>query len=129
MRSAPSSELGDAGRGAGLVARLQAQERTAGGDVGDAAAAPPLNDAHEETIPQHVLCAQSGGVPIVVRHIESIMRMAEAHAKMHLREYVRDDDVDAADEVGTRDTLVLQCQHGRERNKAADSGAAAEGAV
>jgi len=56
MRSAPSSELGDAGRGAGLVARLQAQERTAGGDVGDAAAAPPLNDAHEETIPQHVLC-------------------------------------------------------------------------
>ena len=73
--------------------------------------------------------AQSGGVHIVVRHIESIMRMAEAHAKMHLREYVRDDDVDAADEVGTRDTLVLQCQHGRERNKAADSGAAAEGAV
>jgi DNA replication licensing factor MCM2 len=38
----------------------------------------------------------SGGVPIAVRHIESIMRMAEAHAKMHLREYVRDDDVDAS---------------------------------
>lgn len=31
-----------------------------------------------------------------VRHIESIMRMAEAHAKMHLREYVRDDDLDMA---------------------------------
>jgi DNA replication licensing factor MCM2 len=40
--------------------------------------------------------AASGGVPIAVRHIESIMRMAEAHAKMHLREYVRDDDMDAA---------------------------------
>ena len=38
---------------------------------------------------------QAGGVPITVRHIESIMRMAEAHAKMHLREYVRDDDLDS----------------------------------
>jgi DNA replication licensing factor MCM2 len=40
--------------------------------------------------------ATSGGVPIAVRHIESIMRLSEAHAKMHLREYVRDDDMDAA---------------------------------
>ena len=38
----------------------------------------------------------SGGVPIAVRHIESIMRMAEANAKMHLRDYVRDDDMDAS---------------------------------
>jgi DNA replication licensing factor MCM2 len=38
----------------------------------------------------------AGGVPITVRHIESIMRMSEAHAKMHLREYVRDDDLDMA---------------------------------
>jgi DNA replication licensing factor MCM2 len=40
--------------------------------------------------------AVSGGVPIAVRHVESLMRMAEAHAKMHLREYVRDDDMNAA---------------------------------
>jgi len=40
--------------------------------------------------------ATSGGVPIAVRHIESIMRLSEAHAKMHLREYVRDDDMDAS---------------------------------
>ena len=40
--------------------------------------------------------ATSGGVPIAVRHIESIMRLAEAHAKMHLRDYVRDDDMDAS---------------------------------
>uniref|UniRef100_A0A7S2EDJ0 DNA replication licensing factor MCM2 n=1 Tax=Ditylum brightwellii TaxID=49249 RepID=A0A7S2EDJ0_9STRA len=40
--------------------------------------------------------SSSGGVPIAVRHIESIMRMSEAHAKMHLREYVRDDDMDAS---------------------------------
>ena len=38
----------------------------------------------------------TGGVPIAVRHIESIMRMSEAHARMHLREHVRDDDVDMA---------------------------------
>lgn len=40
--------------------------------------------------------ATSGGVPIAVRHIESIMRLSEAHAKMHLRDYVRDDDMDAS---------------------------------
>ena len=38
----------------------------------------------------------SGGVPIAVRHIESIIRMSEAHAKMHLRDYVREDDMDVA---------------------------------
>eukprot|EP00957_Ditylum_brightwellii_P102753 7830648-Ditylum_brightwellii.AAC.1 len=35
-------------------------------------------------------------VPIVVHHIESIMRMSEAHAKMHLCEHVRDDNMDAS---------------------------------
>jgi DNA replication licensing factor MCM2 len=40
--------------------------------------------------------ASSGGVPIAVRHIESIMQMSEAHAKMHLRDYVRDNDMDAS---------------------------------
>ncbi len=33
---------------------------------------------------------------ISVRHLESIIRMSEAHARMHLRDYVRDDDIDAA---------------------------------
>lgn len=36
------------------------------------------------------------GISIGARHIESIIRMAEAHAKIHLREIVRDDDVDMA---------------------------------
>lgn len=40
--------------------------------------------------------AVSHGMPIAVRHLESIIRMAEAHAMMHLREYVNDDDVDTA---------------------------------
>ena len=31
-----------------------------------------------------------------MRHIESIVRMAEAHARMHLREEVRSDDIDLA---------------------------------
>lgn len=40
--------------------------------------------------------ALTGGVPIAVRHIESILRMAEACARMHLRDHVREDDVDMA---------------------------------
>eukprot|EP01039_Chlorochromonas_danica_P003922 gene3925-4286_t len=39
---------------------------------------------------------RTGGVPIAVRHLESIVRMAEAHARMHLRDHVRRDDVDMA---------------------------------
>ena len=38
----------------------------------------------------------TGSVPITVRHLESMIRMAEASAKMHLREYVRGDDIDLA---------------------------------
>jgi len=37
-----------------------------------------------------------GGISIGVRHIESVLRMSEAHAKMHLRDYVRSDDIDQA---------------------------------
>ncbi|KAJ1977516.1 MCM DNA helicase complex subunit [Dimargaris xerosporica] len=37
-----------------------------------------------------------GSIPITVRHIESMVRMSEAHARMHLRDYVRSDDIDVA---------------------------------
>lgn len=50
----------------------------------------------------------SGGVPVAVRHIESIMRMSEAHAKMHLRDHVRDDDVDAAIRVMLESFIMAQ---------------------
>ena len=40
--------------------------------------------------------ASSGGVAVAVRHIESIIRMAEASAKLHLREHVTEADVDTA---------------------------------
>ncbi|KAI9910058.1 hypothetical protein PsorP6_010453 [Peronosclerospora sorghi] len=46
----------------------------------------------------------TGAVPIAVRHLESLFRMAEAHARMHLRETVVDDDVALAMRVLT-DTL------------------------
>ncbi|KAH6771094.1 minichromosome maintenance family protein [Perilla frutescens var. hirtella] len=36
------------------------------------------------------------GVPIAVRHIESMIRMSEAHARMHLRQHVIQEDVDMA---------------------------------
>ena len=41
----------------------------------------------------------TGSYPITVRHLESVIRMAEASAKMALREYVRADDIDLAIEV------------------------------
>ena len=39
------------------------------------------------------------GMPVAVRHIESVVRMAEAHAAMHLREHVTDGDVSVAIKV------------------------------
>lgn len=38
----------------------------------------------------------TGSFPITIRHLESIIRMSEASAKMALREYVRADDIDLA---------------------------------
>merc|ERR1712059_153815 len=38
----------------------------------------------------------TGSVPITVRHIESMIRIAESNAKMHLREFVSEDDVNMA---------------------------------
>ncbi len=37
-----------------------------------------------------------GSVPITVRHVESLIRMSEAHAKIHLRRFVTEDDVNIA---------------------------------
>ncbi|XP_074644668.1 DNA replication licensing factor mcm2-like isoform X2 [Tubulanus polymorphus] len=38
----------------------------------------------------------TGSIPITVRHIESMIRMAEAHSRLHLRDYVNEDDVNMA---------------------------------
>jgi len=40
-----------------------------------------------------------GSIPVAVRHIESILRMAVARAKMHLRDSVNGEDVDIAIKV------------------------------
>jgi len=37
-----------------------------------------------------------GGINIAIRHLESIIRMAEAHARMHLRNIVTDYDISVA---------------------------------
>lgn len=39
------------------------------------------------------LLVLAGGIPIAPRHMESMIRMSEAHAKMHLREFVNEEDV------------------------------------
>ncbi|XP_076287791.1 DNA replication licensing factor Mcm2 isoform X1 [Lasioglossum baleicum] len=38
----------------------------------------------------------TGSLPITVRHIESIIRMSEASAKIHLRDHVQDTDINVA---------------------------------
>lgn len=38
----------------------------------------------------------SGGMPIALRHLESIVRLAEANARVHLRDHVREDDINTA---------------------------------
>ncbi|KAF9451935.1 MCM-domain-containing protein [Macrolepiota fuliginosa MF-IS2] len=50
----------------------------------------------------------TGSYPITVRHLESMIRMSEASAKMALREYVRSDDIDLAIEVAVGSFVSAQ---------------------
>lgn len=50
----------------------------------------------------------TGAVPIAVRHIESLFRMSEAHARMHLRDNVGNDDLDLAIRVMTESLCDAQ---------------------
>lgn len=47
-------------------------------------------------VPANFRQQATGSLPITVRHIESIIRMSEASAKMHLRDHVREEDVNLA---------------------------------
>ena len=51
---------------------------------------------------------RTGGLPISVRHIESIIRLSEAHAKMCLRSHVTSDDVDVAMKVALESFISSQ---------------------
>ena len=62
---------------------------------------PQLSDLDQEKIVRFYSelrqeSQKTGGISITVRHIESLIRIAESHARIHLRDYVRDDDVDTA---------------------------------
>lgn len=50
----------------------------------------------------------TGSYPITVRHLESMIRMSEASARMALREYVRSDDIDLAIEVAVGSFVSAQ---------------------
>ena len=53
---------------------------------------------------------RSHGMPIAVRHLESMIRMSEAHARMHLRTSVTPGDVEAAIRVMV-DSFVATQKH------------------
>lgn len=62
---------------------------------------PKLSDINKDKITKFYTdlrkeSTTSGGINIAVRHIESIIRMAEANARIHLREYVKSEDIDLA---------------------------------
>ncbi|KAK9707021.1 hypothetical protein RND81_07G167600 [Saponaria officinalis] len=65
---------------------------------------PRLHDADLDKV-KHVYAelrresSHGQGVPIAVRHIESMIRMSEAHARIHLRHHVIQEDVDMAIQV------------------------------
>ena len=66
--------------------------------------APKLTEIDQDKITQFYADIRRessvvGGIPIAVRHIESVIRMSEAHAKIHLRTNVRSDDIDFAIEM------------------------------
>lgn len=48
------------------------------------------------TFRYYITLQATGSLPITVRHIESIIRMAEASAKMHLRDHVQENDMNLA---------------------------------
>ena len=63
----------------------------------------PFSHCSAANLPQ-----RTGSIPITVRHIESIIRIAEAHARMHLRGYVHSDDVDMAIRVALESFIDTQ---------------------
>jgi DNA replication licensing factor MCM2 len=52
--------------------------------------------------------ARSGGIVVAVRHLESLIRLAEASARAQLRSHVRDDDLDLAISIMLRSFISSQ---------------------
>lgn len=52
--------------------------------------------------------ALTGGIPIAIRHIESIIRLSEASARLHLRDIVIKDDVDLGIKIILESFLISQ---------------------
>ncbi|KAM0674143.1 MCM DNA helicase complex subunit [Gurleya vavrai] len=74
---------------------------------------PTINEINKEKISQlySELRKESmvmGSIPITARHIESIVRMAEAFARIHLRNIVLIEDIDSAIEVALESFISAQ---------------------
>ncbi|XP_062270636.1 DNA replication licensing factor MCM2 [Scomber scombrus] len=85
---------------AGIVTSLQARCTVIAGGL-TPSVHPKLNQMDQDKVARiyselRKESMATGSIPITVRHIESMIRMAEAHAKIHLRDYVVEDDVNMA---------------------------------
>ena len=83
---------------------------------------PKLNEIDQDKVSQFYADVRKqslkvGGIPIAVRHIESVLRMAESHARLHLREYVRTDDIDMAISMMLESFLQSQKLHNQRQMK------------
>ncbi|UYV76222.1 MCM2 [Cordylochernes scorpioides] len=50
----------------------------------------------------------TGSVPVTVRHVESIIRLSEASARLHLRDFVTEDDVNMAMRIALESFIDTQ---------------------
>lgn len=74
---------------------------------------PQLSDIDQDKLTKFYatirkISQNTGGIPIAVRHLESVIRMSEANAKLHLREHVTSQDVDIAINVLIKSFLQSQ---------------------
>lgn len=81
---------------------------------------PKITQQQQESIPKVYAdmrreSARTNSIPITARHIESIIRCAEAYAKMHLRNHVTTDDVRVAMKVIIESFVSTQQQRVRKQ--------------
>lgn len=73
---------------------------------------PRINEYSEKVVSLYKALREASptetGMPINVRFLQGLIRLAEAHARMHLRDYVLDEDWDASVRLGLSSYIAAQ---------------------